>query len=321
MATVTIHRPVGRRSILPLGPPASPREKEFWLEAVTEGESLTGSILTHSKASGGTGTGPILTVNATPAAGGAGYAASDVLTVPSGNGDAAVTVDTVDGSGAVVTYHISDPGSGYGLANDVAAGAAANPGHIRTTTIQNAGSFYAPGDTGFIVGGDSGATYVIDSVDAGAVATYHLTAPGSGYLVETGYVTTATSGAGTGAGFRLNITAVSSGFTFEILSVLGYAVDDTGTMNGGNGLAAYLVDSINDDGTVETYHLTDAGDGYAVGVDGTTPGGAQPGVGSGFTISVDSITPTGAPSAEALSLVVRRNGANVVLASVATDAP
>jgi hypothetical protein len=44
---------------------------------------------------------------------GSGYTAADILTINSGDTNATVTVDTVDGSGGILTYHRSAAGSGY----------------------------------------------------------------------------------------------------------------------------------------------------------------------------------------------------------------
>lgn len=54
-------------------------------------------------------------------AGGSGYTANDVLTVvQAGGSSGTLTVDTVDGSGVVLTYHITTKGSGYQVANGLA---------------------------------------------------------------------------------------------------------------------------------------------------------------------------------------------------------
>lgn len=60
--------------------------------------------------------GPILT--STLNAGGAGYAIGDTGFFTDGNGDAAYNVLTVDGLGAVLTYSIIDPGTGYVVENN-----------------------------------------------------------------------------------------------------------------------------------------------------------------------------------------------------------
>ncbi len=165
-------------------------------------------------------------------AAGTGYAPGDTGLIGGGNGDAAYVIDTVAGGGAVATFHLTANGTGYvsgtGVATGVTTGAgdgaftvditattangiqAAN-GVILTSVKNAAGSGYAPGDTGTIAGGNNDATYVIDTVSAGAVATYHLTSKGTGgYSTATGVATAATTGSG--IGFTVDITAsVSNG--------------------------------------------------------------------------------------------------------------
>lgn len=72
------------------------------------------------------------------------------------------------------------------------------------------GSGYAPGDTGTIIQAPgSGATYRVDTVDgSGAVLTYTITDPGSGYVLGDDNSTT-TSGGGDGF-FAVDITEVGA---------------------------------------------------------------------------------------------------------------
>jgi hypothetical protein len=69
----------------------------------------------------------------------------------------------------------------------------------------------------------------------------------------------------------------------------GYAVNDTGTINTGDGLATYLITQVAA-GVVVTVTITSFGTAYqiAAGVT-TTPGGAQPGVGAGFTLDITAL--------------------------------
>src|SRR5262249_45192632 len=73
----------------------------------------------------------------------------------------------------------------------------------------------------------------------------------------------------------------------------GYAANDTGTINTGDGLATYQVLTVTA-GVVATYQLVNRGSNYIVanGV-ATSPGGAQPGVGTGFTINILTVGQTG----------------------------
>lgn len=60
------------------------------------------------------GTGPIKTLNVTSGASGSGYAPGDTgLLDGAGNADAEYVVDTVDGGGAVLTFHLDNNGTGY----------------------------------------------------------------------------------------------------------------------------------------------------------------------------------------------------------------
>ncbi len=81
----------------------------------------------------------------------------------------------------------------------------------------------------------------------------------------------------------------------------GYEVGDTGTVDAGDGLAAYEVLSVVD-GAVETFMLTNRGSNYEVaeGVP-TINDGAQPGAGAGFTQNVLSVGTTGTGAQSPLS--------------------
>lgn len=76
-----------------------------------------------------------------------------------------------------------------------------------------------------------------------------------------------------------------------------YAVGDTGTVNGGDGIAAYEVLTVSGAGVVLTYSLTSPGTNYAVSDNvETTSDGAQPGVGLGFKIDILVVSGGGAGS-------------------------
>jgi hypothetical protein len=81
-------------------------------------------------------------------------------------------------------------------------------------------------------------------------------------------------------------TALNNGGT-------GYAIGDTGTLDGGGVLADYIVDTVDlITGAVLTYNLTSFGDLYTVTVgDTTTPGGGQPGIGAGLLLDIVDIVP------------------------------
>jgi hypothetical protein len=66
-----------------------------------------------------------------------------------------------------------------------------------------------------------------------------------------------------------------------------YAPGDTGILNGGTiANATYEVDTVDGGGSVLTYHLTDPGDGYAVGDHTGAASGGQPGIGTGLSVNV-----------------------------------
>ena len=71
----------------------------------------------------------------------------------------------------------------------------------------------------------------------------------------------------------------------------GYAVGDTGTVDGGSTLATYIITFVSS-GVVAGYTITSGGAGYTVTSPATTTtGGAQPGVGVGFEIAILEIGP------------------------------
>lgn len=86
-------------------------------------------------------------------------------------------------------------------------------GPIATTTLGAGGLAYLANDTGTISTGSADATYKVLTVGAGgAVLTFQITGAGTSYATGNG-VATATGGAqpGVGAGFTVNITAVTQG--------------------------------------------------------------------------------------------------------------
>jgi hypothetical protein len=86
-------------------------------------------------------------------------------------------------------------------------------GAILTATLGATGAGgagYAVNDTGVIAAGGRNATYVVDSVTAGAVATFHLSNFGSGYPVANNDPTVVSTGAGNGA-LTINVATISQG--------------------------------------------------------------------------------------------------------------
>src|SRR5579864_3841934 len=148
---------------------------------------------------------------------------------------------------------------------------------IASSSLGSGGTGYGVGDQFTVNTGGVNATGVVDTLSGSAVATYHITSAGTGYSAVSGASTT--NNTGTGSGLTINILTVGG----------GYAVGDTGTVNGGSILATYKVLTVDANGNALTYSITDEGAGYVVftGV-GTATGGTQPGIGAGFTINVTS---------------------------------
>jgi|GEM_PF-1368372 len=84
---------------------------------------------------------------------------------------------------------------------------AISSGAVKTTTLNAGGSGYSVGDILTIVGGGNNATITVSTIDgSGAVLTYTLSSAGTGYSVADAYATTY---AGLGTGFKINVTALT----------------------------------------------------------------------------------------------------------------
>ena len=149
---------------------------------------------------------------------------------------------------------------------------------IASSSLGAGGTGYGVGDEFTVNTGNGDATGVVDTLSGSAVATYHITSVGSGYGVASGVSTNNTTG--TGTGLTINILTIGG----------GYAVNDTGTVNGGSIPAQYKVLTVDANGNVLTYQITKPGAGYAV-INGqtTATGGAQPGIGIGLTINITAV--------------------------------
>ena len=87
----------------------------------------------------------------------------------------------------------------------------ASYGVILTTSLGVGGAGYAPGDTGTVNTGNGQATYVVNTVAAGAVVTYTITFGGQKYAVAAGVATTdGGTQPGVGAGFTINILTIGT---------------------------------------------------------------------------------------------------------------
>lgn len=72
---------------------------------------------------------------------------------------------------------------------------------------------------------------------------------------------------------------------------LGYAVNDTGTIDSGSGNATYIITAVALGGAVAGYTLTNPGTTYVTDPSAATlTGGPQPGVGTGFRLSITAAT-------------------------------
>lgn len=177
---------------------------------------------------------PSAAATARPSAGsygGTGYAPGDTGTFSAGDGAAAYTVSTVDGSGGVLTFTATG-GTTYpdlgSSASTVVTGAGdgnfhailtAAAGVVSSGTVETYGGFgYAIGDTGTI--GSGGATYSVLTIGAGgAVLTVSVTSGGSGYTVSTGNATAVTTGIGDGT-LQLDILTLSTALQYSYHATL-----------------------------------------------------------------------------------------------------
>jgi hypothetical protein len=192
---------------------------------------------------------------------------------------------------------------------------------IRLNALATRGTDYAAFDTGTIDGGiaDYLAQYIVTGTQDGLISAFTPHAPGAGYTnggaVHVGVVNQTifqiTSVDGNGGITGLIITNQSGGtgnvvssnvpilggppaggigaFTSVALGT-GYAINDTGTINGGSTPAPYTVTSVGAGGSV-TGLTVGLGAGYSVASNvATTRGGAQPGVGTGLQINITEVT-------------------------------
>ena len=136
--------------------------------------------------------GPIVTLSLYGA--GTGYTAEDILTLQDGNTDATVIVDTVDGSGAILTYHLGDAGTGYFV----------NPWEIEVL-----------GGTG-----NDDATFIIESVDS----------PSVDYSQQDVAQLSLTDGATSGIGVAI-LTSATGGFTEAMVGNLIFVASGTNAVS------------------------------------------------------------------------------------------
>lgn len=92
-------------------------------------------------------------------------------------------------------------------------------GPISSTTLGNGGTGYAVGDTGYLKGVSTDATYLVTGASGGIVTSYTISAAGTRYQVWTDTLTSR-SGAqpGSGTGLLINVTAVTGSVTFQVVT-------------------------------------------------------------------------------------------------------
>jgi hypothetical protein len=205
--------------------------KDYYTANVAISEGATGAHATAVLAA----TGSIKT--AVLAAPGTGYAAAEVLTIAGGTGGTFI-VDTVDGSGVILTGHAGVAGSGYsaGATGAATTSSGAGTGATITTTVGKAvatvnvtaaGSGYGTTNAAFAGGGGTGATGTVtvgtSGVNKGKVTAVAITSGGSGYTTAP---TVSFTGAGTGAVAAAVLGTVG---TPNEGRVIGYTVSNGGT--------------------------------------------------------------------------------------------
>ena len=166
--------------------------------------------------------------------------------------------------------------------------ASANPtvtGAILTSSLDEGGSLYAPGDTGTVDGGNNDATYVVDTVANSAAILG----------VNQGTQTFTVAGDQTG-----HITVLNGLQVYRSTGNDGAYTVVSATLNGGNTdvvtveaipsavVDGYAWDSDQSAGALVTYTITDGGSEYVVGGGGLT---ATTGVGVNGAIAIDTIDP------------------------------
>lgn len=193
---------------------------------------------------------------------GTGYTAADVLNLAGGTAGQ-VTVDTVDGSGVILTFHLSAAGRGYSVSTATTTGG----------TGGGTAKFNIPlvlHDVLTVVqAGATAGTVQVDTVNAaGTVLTFHILTLGRGYAVAVGLATTCAP-PGIGAGATITITAV----VHDVITL-----DQAGASG-----AAVRVETVNGAGAILTWTLLPGGLNYAVGTVATS-GALSGGTGATFNI-------------------------------------
>jgi hypothetical protein len=150
-------------------------------------------------------------------------------------------------------------GGGSGLTVDIVA----SGGLVVSWAVSNGGSGYAVGDTGVINAFSEDAPYLITAVSGGAVTAFILLTRGSNYSSASGVATARTMAVPTnaGLGLTLNITAAGGGITASSVANggRGYVLGNVGFISGGTGDATYQVTEANSNGSVTGFIVSQAG--------------------------------------------------------------
>ena len=162
--------------------------------------------------------------------GGSGYTVNQIVTLSGdGNGDAKIRVLSVS-SGAIVTWEITDGGSGYTAADTgvtcTPAGATfdvdaivnvAEAGGAATVSIGAAGTGYSVSDVLTLTGGNSDCTVTVSTVGTGGDVTgISLTTAGTEYVVQDAYATTAAPTGGSGCTIDIDTIATNVSTTDDL---------------------------------------------------------------------------------------------------------
>lgn len=145
----------------------------------TQGQhyALSSDVATVNSQTGG----QVITVAVNNA--GTGYVPTDILLITGGGADASFTVNTVNGSGAITSVTLLNPGTGYSNASNVAtAGGTGTGATVNITATTGAGT---------------GCRIAITEVDTGAIIAVSLQNSGTGYSPASAIPVT--GGSGTGA--------------------------------------------------------------------------------------------------------------------------
>jgi hypothetical protein len=240
--------------------------------------------------------------------GGSGYVVDDIVYVqPSGNA-AWLTINSVDGGGAALTFTVTWMGKGYqtgiwdcdggsGTGMQVNITEIAMYGSIVDYHLTSAGhryevleSFIVPVSPGF----GSGATIDIESVGDSAIVTYHLTYGGIDYSIDD-HDLSAHTGHGLLGTIHVDTVEDSAIATYHLTdSGQGYEPDTScvvyGQEDSDGAFALIHVDSVVGNGPIATLHLTDPGTTY-IELENLDLIATNDSQGVGASVSIDEVDP------------------------------